>query len=334
MIDHEPHPFARFVRILGRGKSFTRSLTLEEAEEAMAMILAGEVLPEQLGAFLMLLRLKEESAEEIAGFARAARKTFAHAPVAVDVDWPSYAGKSRQLPWFILSALVLARNGWRVFMHSFDGHTVGRLYTGETLRALGAPLADDLNEAAHHLATHNFAFTPLEKFSRPLARIMSLRPILGLRSPVHTLARTLNPFDASCSLQGVFHPGYLTTHRDAALLLGQRYMAALRGEGGEFERRPAKPCEVLYVAEGACFEERWPPLMDEPRQAPDESMRIDRMTSLWRGETSDAYGEDAVIGTLAIALRAMGVAADMDKAKAQAAHLWAQRDRGRLLAAA
>jgi hypothetical protein len=91
---------------------------------------------------------------------------------------------------------------------------------------------------------------------------------------------------------------------------------------------------VLYVAEGACFEERWPPLMDEPRQAPDESMRIDRMTSLWRGETSDAYGEDAVIGTLAIALRAMGVAADMDGAKAQAAHLWAQRDRGRLLAAA
>ncbi len=131
MIDHQPHPFARFVRILGRGKSFTRSLTLDEAEEAMTMILAGEVLPEQLGAFLMLLRLKEESAEEIAGFARAARKTFAHAPVAVDVDWPSYAGKSRQLPWFILSALVLARNGWRVFMHSFDGHTAGRLYTGE-----------------------------------------------------------------------------------------------------------------------------------------------------------------------------------------------------------
>ena len=72
------------------------------------------------------------------------------------------------MPWFILSALVLARNGWRVFMHSFDGHTAGRLYTGETLRALGAPLADDLNEAARHLATQNFAFTPLEKFSRAI----------------------------------------------------------------------------------------------------------------------------------------------------------------------
>ena len=80
------------------------------------MILAGRVLPEQLGAFLMLLRVKEESPEEIAGFVRAARASMrppAGAP-HVDLDWSSYAGKGRQLPWFILSALLLARNGWRV----------------------------------------------------------------------------------------------------------------------------------------------------------------------------------------------------------------------------
>ena len=38
----QPHPFARFINILGRGKTLTRSLTIEEAEEAMAMILAGD----------------------------------------------------------------------------------------------------------------------------------------------------------------------------------------------------------------------------------------------------------------------------------------------------
>ena len=55
------HPFAAYVRILGRGRTLSRSLTIEEAEAAMAMILRGEVRPEQLGAFLMLLRLKEEA---------------------------------------------------------------------------------------------------------------------------------------------------------------------------------------------------------------------------------------------------------------------------------
>ena len=49
--------------------------------------------------------------------------------IAVDLDWSSYAGKRKHLPWFILSALLLAENGIRVFMHGSDGHTAGRIYT-------------------------------------------------------------------------------------------------------------------------------------------------------------------------------------------------------------
>src|SRR5271154_2716389 len=142
-----PHPFARFVRLLGRGKTMTRALTIGEAEEAMAMILAGETRPEQLGAFLMLLRIKEETGEEIAGFIRAAPGARLPPPTegaAVDLDWPAYAGKKRQLPWFLLAALLLAQAGWRVAMHGLDGVTEGRLYAGETLARLGVPLAADL----------------------------------------------------------------------------------------------------------------------------------------------------------------------------------------------
>ena len=59
------HAFAPFVRLLGRGKTLSRGLTAEEAERAMRMILAGEAQPEQIGAFLMLLRMKEETGAEI-----------------------------------------------------------------------------------------------------------------------------------------------------------------------------------------------------------------------------------------------------------------------------
>ena len=109
----DPHPFSRFVAILGRGKTKQRHLTLEESRESMAMILRGEALPEQIGAFLMLLRLKEEAPEEIAGFTLGTRETFdlpAEMP-RVDLDWSSYAGKRIQLPYFILSALALMLTG-------------------------------------------------------------------------------------------------------------------------------------------------------------------------------------------------------------------------------
>src|SRR5271157_4210931 len=319
----QPQPFARFINILGRGKTLTRSLTIEEAEAAMAMILAGETLPEQLGAFLMLLRVKEESPAEIAGFVRAARAAIrapAHAP-RVDIDWSSYAGKGRQLPWFILSALILARNGWRVFMHGAEAHTEGRIYTGAALRTLGAPVSASLDEAADALTARNFAYLPIDALSPKIADMLELRPILGLRSPVHTLARMLNPFAAPCMLQGVFHPGYMAIHRGAGALLGQPRLAVFRGEGGEIERRPNKPCEVMTVIEGRLDEERWPPMI-EPRQAPDESMDLTRLAALWRGEIEDEYGEAAIVGTLAIALRGLGAAADVADAEGRARALW------------
>jgi anthranilate phosphoribosyltransferase len=62
------HPFAEYIRILGKGKKGSRPLTQDEAYHAMKMILAEEVLPIQLGAFLMLMRVKEETPEELAGF--------------------------------------------------------------------------------------------------------------------------------------------------------------------------------------------------------------------------------------------------------------------------
>ncbi len=329
-----PHPFARFIAILGRGRNLSRALTVEEAEEAMAMILKGDVLPEQLGAFLMLLRMKEEGPSELAGFVRAVRKTLpAPEPGLVDVDWSSYAGKKRQLPWFLLAALCLAQSGRKVFMHGFDGHTAGRLYTGEVLAALGLPTAPDFAAATRQLKQNGFAYMDLAAISPPLARMMGFKPILGLRSPVHTLARMINPFGAPCLLQGIFHPNYMATHRDAALLLGEPNMVVFRGEGGEIERRPGKPCETLGVANGVAVEERWPPLMEEPRQLPDESMEVSRLLAVWRGEAEEPYAEAAITGTLAIALRAMGLAPDIKMAQSRAETLWRGRDPGRLLAA-
>ncbi len=328
-----PHPFARFVQILGRGKTLSRSLTVQEAQDAMAMILAGEVLPEQLGAFLMLLRMKEESPEEIAGFVLAARAAMAlPSPLPkVELDWPSYAGKRHQLPWYILSALLLARNGAKVFMHGTEGHTEGRIYTRHVLESLHIPVAWSFEEAASHLAQRNFAYMPLEAISPVLANLFGLRSILGLRSPVHTLARMLNPFAARVMLQGIFHPNYMAIHSKAALLLGQPHNAVFRGEGGEIERRPNKPCEVLTVRDGSVFGDRWPATLPDPRQTPGD-MNLDRLTAVLRGEAQDEYGEAAVTGTLAIALKALGSAPSMEAAEAQAAAMWNGRDRLRAVA--
>lgn len=330
------HPFAKFIQILARGKTKTRAFTIEEAQEAMAMILRGEAKPEQVGAFLMLLRLKEETPEEIAGFTLGTRNTFdlpADIP-AVDVDWSSYAGKRRQLPWFILSALLLTQNGFKVFMHGTGGHTPGRIYTRETLQKLGFPIAYSFDQAVVHLANSNFAYVPLEVLSPKLRELIEMRPIFGLRSPVHSFSRMLNPFNAPVMMQGIFHRGFMDIHAGAGLLLNQPVTTVFRGEGGEIERRPNKPTVAWTASNGEITNEEWPALLPNGHAAADEEMDIKNLIAIWQGEESSDYAEASITGTLAIALKSMGQADTIEAAQAMAQNMWANRDRSGLPVAA
>ncbi|MBF0356769.1 MAG: glycosyl transferase family protein [Alphaproteobacteria bacterium] len=321
------HPFAPYVRILGKGPTLSRPLTFEESKAAAAMILAGAVEPVQLGAFLCLLRVKTETPEEVAGFVAAAREAIAAGQPTprADLDWSSYAGKSRQLPWFLLSALLLAQNGIRVFMQGPEDHTEGRLYSRAALEALGIPAAKTLGEAAQHLDKRNFAFMALEHLSPRLNEMLGLKPLLGLRTPLHTIGRMLNPLKAGASMVSVFHPAYRGVHQMAATLLGDQRLAVFKGEGGEAERRPEKPCLVQMVAEGKMGEEEWPAILSESAQPHDHQMDPRRLQALWAGTLDDAFATATVTGTTAIALRLLGRAKSPAQAQSMADEMWAGR---------
>ena len=329
------HPFAQYVRILGKGKNGSRPLTQEEAYDAFRMILADEVLPEQLGAFLMLMRVKEEEPEELAGFIRAVKETLVipeNAP-EIHLDWSSYAGKRRQLPWFILSTLLLAQNGINTFMHGASGHTAGRLYTKDMLAALGIAPCTSLEESAERITETGFAYLDLEFLSPKLHKIIEMRPILGLRSPVHTIARMLNPFDAPYVMQGIFHPGYRPMHQEAAMILEMPNLAVIKGDGGEIERDPDAPCLVQSVHNGEMSDEEWPAMYSR-RHVKDDTLDIQRLRAAWEGNDDDEYGIGAVIGTTAITLKMMGRANDMESAQAQAQAMWEARNKANFGAAA
>jgi hypothetical protein len=164
------HPFAQFVRILGKGKRGARDLTREEAREAMGMVLDDKVEDTQLGAFLMLLRHKEESAEEMAGFTEALRARLQAPELNVDLDWPTYAGKKRHLPWYLLAAKCLAQNGVRIFMHGGGAHTAGRLYSEQLLDELNIPLCRTWQQAGTALDNGGLAFMPLVDWAAATAK--------------------------------------------------------------------------------------------------------------------------------------------------------------------
>ncbi|WP_414159825.1 glycosyl transferase family protein [Pseudomonas sp. BNK-45] len=317
------HPFAQFVRILGKGKRGARNLTREEAREAMGMLLDDKVEDTQLGAFLMLLRHKEESPEELAGFTEALRQRLNAPAIQLDLDWPTYAGKKRHLPWYLLAAKCLAQNGVRILLHGGGAHTAGRLYTEQLLEPLGIPLCRDWPSVSQALDQGNLAFMPLGDWAPQLQRMIDLRNILGLRSPIHSLARLLNPLGARCGLQSIFHPGYQAVHRDASGLLGDNVIV-IKGDGGEIEINPDTTSHLYGSTGGVSWDEEWPALSAQRHVKP-ASLDPENLKALWRGDVEDSYPQLALLATMALALRGLG--APREQAFALAQQYWDARDR-------
>ena len=317
--DAPEHPFAPFVRTLGRGPGRSRALTREEARAALAMVLDGAAEPVQIGAFLMLLRYRGEDPEEIAGLVEAARAACAGAAVPVELDWPSYgAGRTRQAPWFLLAALALAKSGRRVLMHGSNAFSSSQS-VGAALESLGLRPAADRADAARLIEATGFAYLPIAGFAPGLDHLLGLRRLLGLRSPINTVARLLDPFDAGAGIDGVFHPAYIETHLAAAERLGRPRLLLLKGGGGEAERNPAKALTAhLYQREAGRRELVLPALASRDSAAPS-------LAALWRGEAEGTAEAATVTGTLALALLALEPGLDPAAADRQAGALWAAR---------
>ncbi|WP_372073523.1 glycosyl transferase family protein [Tistrella mobilis] len=321
---------AQALGIIGRGPGRSRPLTRSEARDAFAALVAGTALDVQAGAFLLLMRYRGETAEELAGLVDAARAHIGPAPEGPRrpaLDWPSYAaGRTRGLPWYLLAARLLGEAGVPVLMHGDNDLQTGGVGALQGLSALGLSPAADLPEAADRLGREGFVYLPLAGLSPDLKRLLDLRSVLGLRSPVNTLVRHLNPLDAPATLIGVFHPNYLDSHTEASLLLDAgRWLGVVKGAGGEGERRPHKPVDLRLVEQGTSKVEHWPALLAAaPADSPDDPARL---TALWRGGAEDPEGEATVIGTAAVALRIAGRASTPWAADALARSLWSHRRR-------
>jgi len=317
--------FAGFVATLGRGPGRSRALTRGEAREAMGMVLAGRADPHQVGAFLMLLRYRGEDPDEIAGLVEAARDAagLPRAEFSADLDWPSYgSGKTRGAPWFLLAALALARAGVRVLMHGSNSFS-GGITVEQALPALGLAPAGGIGEARAQLASDGFAYLPLRHLLPGMDALLELRRLFGLRSPVNTAARLLDPARAGAGVDGVFHPPYIDVHLAVAERLGRGRLLVVKGAGGEAERTPAKP-GAAHLWDGATRREIALPAYDLPLPDPALDTR-DGFAAIWHGDSDAARPLATIRATIALALLALGRADDARQAEADAARVWRAR---------
>lgn len=235
-------PFAcsDLLKTIARGAAGARALSRHDAQRLFAAILDGTVADVELGAVLVAYRIKGETPDELAGMLAAAQATITPLDCPgkrLPVVLPSYNGARKQPNLTPLLALLLAREGVPVLVHGVSGSSPARVTSAAIFAALGHPPALSPDAAQDALARENLAFMPIEALSAPLARLLGMRAVIGIRNSGHTVVKLLQPFrQPALRLVNYTHPEYrdslMAVFADPALAEAAGVLLA-RGTEGE-----------------------------------------------------------------------------------------------------
>jgi anthranilate phosphoribosyltransferase len=264
---------APFIREIGRGKKGARDLSRDDARTIYAAMLDGRMSDLELGGFLIAMRIKGESVDEITGFLEAAEASFEklRAPESafVPIVIPSYNG-SRQMPNLTpLLAMLLAREGVPVLVHGVSIDT-GRVTTAEILAQMGMQACAHANDVTAAFARGEPAFMPIAALAPKLNKLLQIRRVLGLRNSTHMLVKIMQPFEqAALRLVSYTHPEYLTmlcNYFSAAAPAARGDVFLMRGTEGETvaHAKRAQAVEWFHNCQRTTLIERQEPVDDMP----------------------------------------------------------------------
>jgi anthranilate phosphoribosyltransferase len=237
-------------------------LTREEAREAMNTIMSGEATPAQIGGFLVALRLKGETADEIAGCAEAMRAhVLAVRPKREDlVDTAGTGGDGgRTFNISTAAALVAAAAGAGVAKHG-NRAVSSNSGSADVLEALGFNLELPADRIAESIDTLGFGFLfapthhPAMKHAAPVRKELAARTVFNVLGPL------TNPAGARAQVVGVYSPDLVKTLAEVLASLGARRAFVVHGAAGIDELSPAGPNLVCEVVDGGVREREIDPL--------------------------------------------------------------------------
>ncbi len=229
-----------------------KDLTEAQAETAMTLMMNGDATPAQVAAFLMALRIKGETVEEITGAARIMRaratQVTHHQPIAVDTCGTG-GDKSNTFNISTTAAFVVAGAGVPVAKH---GNRAASSLTGsaDVLEALGVNLtltAEQVGQCIDQIGI-GFMFAPTLHTS--MKHVAPVRREIGMRTIFNLLGPLTNPASAQAQVMGVFHPNLTEPLARVLGNLGCGHALVVHGLDGVDEISISAPTVISEMEDG------------------------------------------------------------------------------------
>jgi anthranilate phosphoribosyltransferase len=239
-------------------------LTSAEAHGAMTLLLEGGMHDAAVGAFLLALRVKGETACELAGFARAMREhmvTVDAGPGVIDIVGTG-GDDAGTFNISTVAALVLAGAGARVAKHG-NRAISGRVGSADVLEALGVRIAMTAEEAAGAVREIGLGFLFAPNLHPAMKNVQGVRRELKMRTVFNLLGPLANPARAQTQVIGAPSVEFAGIMAEALAELGTGHSyvvhGVLAGGGGLDEVSTTGSTEVYEVWTGRVEKSVWMP---------------------------------------------------------------------------
>lgn len=227
-------------------------LTREEAYETMKDIMNGNVLPTQIAAYLVALRMKSESIDEIVGSALAMRD-FATAVTPKSnnlVDTCGTGGDaSGTFNISTAAAIVAASAGVKVAKHG-NRAVSSKSGSADVLQALGVNILLDEKQMADGIDEVGISFLFAQSLHPAMKNAINPRKEIGVRTIFNMLGPLTNPAKTKRQVIGVFHPMLTEVFADVLKEMGSEHILAVHGEGGFDEMSVTGSTKITELKDG------------------------------------------------------------------------------------
>ena len=210
-----------------------RSLDMQEATSVMGEIMEGEATPAQLGSFLTALRLKGETAEEIAGMATVMREKALRVDVPGQLVDSVGTGGDGQNTFNIstAAAFVAAAAGLKVAKHG-NRAASSSCGSADVLEALGVKIELTPGSVSRCVNEVGMGFMFAQAFHPAMRHAGPVRREIGIRTVFNILGPLTNPAGVQNLLLGVADPSLSETMARVLALLGVNHALVVHGHGG------------------------------------------------------------------------------------------------------
>ena len=228
-----------------------RNLDQQDAAAVLSEVMAGNASEVQIAAFLIALRTKGETVEELAGLAQTMRARATPVTVGRDdlLDTAGTGGGRRTFNVSTTAALIAAGAGCTVAKHGNRSAT-GLSGSADLLEALGARIDLPPDAVARCIEDVSFGFMFAPSHHQATRYVVPVRRQLGVRTIFNLLGPLTNPAGATRQLIGVADPSYLETIAGALARLGTDHALVVTSQDGLDELSISAPTTVVEVRGG------------------------------------------------------------------------------------